>query len=180
MHKVKASDLVTLRRWLADERPAVLQSVRAQMPDALRSTLDVATASVWMSDPQICEIYSYFARALHGASAQPYVELGREMALLAYRGVYRVFLAIPSTSFVISRAASVWTSYHSTGSAVIEDVRDRSATLVVRGAEPLERAMVDVISGHVLALAELTGAKDARVASSGDAAHGYRWSIRWS
>lgn len=180
MHKVKASDLVTLRRSLAESAPTQLQRVREQMPAALRATLDATTASAWLTDPQICEIYSYFARVLHPSAVHPYIELGRDMALLAYRGVYRVFLAIPSTSFVISRAASVWASYHSTGRASIVDVHDRAAVLLVSGADPIEKAMIDVISGHVLALAELTGAKDARVVSSGDPASGYRWSIRWS
>ena len=45
-------------------------------------------------------------------------------------------------SFVIGKAASVWASYHSTGKASVEDVGDRSAVLVVRGADPICKAMV--------------------------------------
>jgi hypothetical protein len=180
MHKVKASDLVTLRRSLAESRPDVLAEVRERMPEPLRATLDATVASAWLPDPQICELYGYFARALHPGAVHPFIQLGREMALMSYRGVYRVFLSIPSTSFVMSRAAAVWASYHSTGKATIEDAQDRAAVLVVRDADPIEKAMIDVISGHILALAELTGAKDPRVVSSGDARAGYRWAIRWS
>lgn len=73
----------------------------------------------------------------------------------------------------------MWASYHSTGKASMEDVDDRSATLVVRGAEPISKPMVDIITGHILALAELTGAKDARVAANADDPAAIRWTIRW-
>lgn len=179
MHRVKASDLVSLRRSLADEQPQVLAEARSRMPDELRDVLDATVASAWLPDPQICAIYEHFCQALFPAAVSPYVQLGRHMALMSYRGVYRVFLKIPSTSFVISRAAAVWASYHSTGKASMEGVEDRAAVLVVRGAEPICKAMIDVITGHILALAELTGAKDPIVHASVEDAAALRWTIRW-
>ncbi len=179
MHKVKASDLVSLRKSLADGDPEVLERIRARMPADLLAVLDAATASTWLPDRQICAIYESFCRVLYPGALSPFVQLGRRMALASYRGVYRVFLAIPSTSFVMGKAASVWSSYHSTGSASMEEVQDRSAVLVVRGADPICREMIDVITGHVHALAELTGAKDLLVASNVDDPAALRWSIRW-
>jgi len=179
MHKVKASDLVSLRKSLADTEPGLLERVRSTMPEELRSTLDKAVASTWLPDPEICAIYQHFCKVLFPGALSPFILLGRRMALTSYRGVYRVFLAIPSTSFVISKAASVWASYHSTGKASMEHVEPQSAVLVVRGADPICREMIDVISGHILALAELTGAKEPLVASSTDDSTALRWSIRW-
>lgn len=101
------------------------------------------------------------------------------MALLSYGGVYRVFLSIPTTTYVIKKAASVWASYHSTGTATMEDVGAGRATLVVRGAAPISRCMVDVIAGHVLALAELTGAKTPLVVPDARDPAELRWATRW-
>ncbi len=179
MHNVKASDLVSLRRSLADTQPKVLENARSQMPPELRATLDATVASAWLSCAEICAIYGYFCRALFPGAVSPFVALGRHMALLAYRGVYRVFLAIPSTSFVIGKAANVWSSYHSTGVASMEDVQPRSAVLVVRGADPIDKEMIDIITGHIHALAELTGAREPIVASNVDNPAALRWSIRW-
>jgi hypothetical protein len=179
VHNVKASDLVSLRRSLADTQPGTLEQVRSQMPVALRTTLDATVASAWLPCTEICAIYGYFCRALFPGASSPYVALGRHMALLAYRGVYRVFLAIPSTSFVIGKAANVWSSYHSTGAATVEDVHPRGAVLVVRGADAIDKEMIDIVTGHIHALAELTGAKDPVVASSADQPAALRWSIRW-
>jgi hypothetical protein len=61
----------------------------------------------------------------------------------------------------------------------MEDVAEQSAVLVVRGAEPISKAMVDVVTGHIMALAELTGAKDPQVATNVDDPSALRWSIRW-
>lgn len=179
MHKVKASDLISLRKSLAETKPHALQAARDRMPAELRSVLDVSVASSWLPDLQICAIYEHFCDVLFPGSRTPYVLLGREMARMSYRGVYRIFLAIPSTSYVISKAASVWASYHSTGRASMEEVRDRSAVLLVRGADPICKAMIDIITGHIMALAELTGAKDPVVVASSDDPAELRWSIRW-
>jgi hypothetical protein len=179
MHKVKASDLISLRKALADDQPAALEEARRRMPADLRATLDKTVASTWLDEPEICKVYRHFAEVLFPGARAPFVDLGRQMALASYRGVYRVFLAIPSTGYVIKKAASVWASYHSTGSATMEDVTDRSATLVVRGAEPISRPMIDVITGHIVALAELTGAKDPIVAPRSEEPRTLKWAIRW-
>ncbi len=117
MHKVKASDLISLRKSLTDKQPAMFAQARERMSPELRAVLDTATASSWLPDPQICAIYEQFCKGLFPRTLSPYVALGRHMALMSYKGVYRIFLAIPSTSFVIGKAASVWASYHSTGKA---------------------------------------------------------------
>ena len=179
MHKVKASDLVSLRKALADAEPHVLEQVRGRMPKELCAVLDETVASGWLTDPQICEIYEHFCKVLFPGTLSPFIHLGRRMALTSYRGVYRVFLAIPSTSFVIGKAASVWASYHSTGKASMEEVTPHSGVLVVRGADPICKEMIDIISGHILALAELTGAKEPRVAPNTDDPSALRWTIRW-
>lgn len=178
MHRVKASDLVSLRKSLAATAPQTLEQVRDLMPPALRSTLDATVASAWLPCPEICAIYAYFCKVMF-PGLNPFVSLGRHMASLAYRGVYRVFLAVPSTSFVIGKSSSVWSSYHSTGKASMEDVQPRSAALVVRGAHPIDKEMIDIITGHIHALAELTGAKEAIVASNTSDPAALRWNIRW-
>jgi hypothetical protein len=179
MHRVKASDLVSLRRSLADKQPEVLADVRSRMPEELRQVLDATAASAWLPDPQICAIYEHFGRALFPGVVSPHVQLGRHMALMSYRGVYRVFLKIPSTSFVISRAAAVWASYHSTGKASVEDVQGKAAVLVVHGADPICKVMIDIITGHILALAELTGALTPIVHPNSEDPAALRWTIRW-
>ncbi len=179
MHKVKASDLISLRKSLTERQPAVLEQIRDRMEPELRAVLDKTIASSWMPEPQICAIYDHFCKVLFPGMRSPYVLLGRQMALTSYRGVYRIFLSIPSTGYVIKKAASVWGSYHSTGTAEMEDVVEQSAVLVVRGAEPISKAMVDIVTGHIMALAELTGAKDPRVTTSVDDPSALRWSIRW-
>lgn len=179
MHLVKASDLVGLRKHLAEERPEVLDQVRVRLSPELRAVLDKAVASTWLPDLQICELYEHFAKVLFPKSLSSYVQLGHLMALNSYRGVYRVFLAIPSTTFVMKKTASVWASYHSTGKASMEEIQDRSAVLVVRGADPICKVMIDIITGHIIALAELTQAKDPLVAANVSDPNELRWAIRW-
>ena len=61
----------------------------------------------------------------------------------------------------------------------MEEVTPHSGVLVVRGADPICKEMIDIISGHILALAELTGAKEPRVAPNTDDPSALRWTIRW-
>jgi cytochrome b561 len=114
-----------------------------------------------------------------GEHPLPQRHRGQYSASIAYRGVYRVFLAIPSVGFVLSRTAAMWTTYHSTGAATIEEATDHSAVLVVRGAEAIQKAMVEVVTGHVLALAELTRAREPLVHGDGKNPAELRWIMRW-
>jgi hypothetical protein len=178
VHQVKAADLVTLRKELTERDPEALAKVRARMTDELRTVFDGAVASTWIPDPQLVAIYGHFCAVLMPGVLAPYTQLGRRVASQSYTGVYRVFLSIPSTSFVIGRAAAMWAAYHSTGTATVETVPG-GVEYVVRGAEPIRREMIDYISGHILAIAELTRAKDARVAAKLDEPGVLRWLIRW-
>ncbi|HSO31269.1 MAG TPA: hypothetical protein VLT33_02100 [Labilithrix sp.] len=179
MHHVKALDLISLRKSLAESQPLVLDEIRSRMQPELRAVLDKTVASSWLPEPQICAIFGHVCKVLFPGMLAPHVLLGRHMALKSYRGVYRIFLSIPSTSYVMKQAAGMWASYHSTGKAAMEDVTAQSAVLVVRGADPISRAVIDVITGHVVALAELTGAKDPLVAATTDDPAALRWSMRW-
>lgn len=175
-HKVKASDLISLRKSLGEHQ---LQQIRERMPPALRAVFDTTVATAWMPEPQICAIYAHVCAIMFPATLSPHVALGHHMALMAYRGVYRVFLSIPSTTYVVKKAASVWASYHSTGTATMEDVSDHGAVLLVSNAAPISHAMIDIISGHTMALVELTGGKQPLVVSNVEDPSALRWSIRW-
>lgn len=179
MHKVKATDLVMLRKTLTEESPLALGEIRQRMPEELRAVFDGAVASSWIPDPQMVAMYGHFCTVLYPGALAPYTQLGRRAARSSYGGVYRVFLAIPSPAFVIERAAAMWAAYHSTGKATVEDVKSQSVVYVVRGAEPIRKEMIDFVTGHIHALAELTRAKDALVAPSTDETGALRWVIRW-
>jgi hypothetical protein len=179
VHKVKATDLVTLRKELTERDGETLAKVRARMPSDLRAVFDGAVASSWIPDPELVAIYGHFCAVLFPGALAPFTHLGRRVGRQSYTGVYRVFLAIPSTTFVIGRAAAMWATYHSTGKATVEEITSHSADYVVRGADPIRREMIDYITGHVLAIAELTRAQDARVAAKLDEPGVLRWVIRW-
>ena len=109
----------------------------------------------------------------------PFRQLGRRAARKSYRGVYRIFLAIPSTAFVFERAARMWSAYHSTGKATVEQVADHSAVFIVRDAEPIQKEMVDYVTGHIHALAELTRVREPTVVAAVDGEGTLRWTMRW-
>jgi hypothetical protein len=179
VHNVKATDLVTLRRRVAQEEPILFARIRAGMPPDLRAVLDGAVASAWLPDPQMCALYGHFSSALFPGGILPFRQLGRRAALMSYRGVYRIFLAIPSTAFVFERAARMWSAYHSTGTAAVEQVTPHSAVFIVRGAEPIQKEMVDYVTGHIHALAELTRVREPTVVAATDDDGALRWTMRW-
>jgi hypothetical protein len=179
VHKVKATDLITLRKSLTEKQPLVLEEIRARMPPELRVVLDSTVASSWLPEAQICALFEHASKVLFPAMRAPFVLLGRHIALKSYRGVYRAFLSIPSTNYVMKQSAGMWSSYHSTGKAMMEDITPNGAVLVVRGADAISKGVLDVVTGHIMALAELTGAKDPLVAANASDPAALRWSMRW-
>ncbi len=105
--------------------------------------------------------------------------LGRALAEVTFSGVYRIFLRIPSVSYIIGRAAAVWGTYYDTGEAAVENIKPAAADLVVRGFPELPAPLRRTTTGHVEVLLERTGAKDARIRREDKDPNAWRWITTW-
>lgn len=179
MHQIKATDIPSLRAVFKERGTTVEDAFLARLSAAQLERYRNLTASAWVPATEFQPLYEAAARALFPGSMDPGYQLGRLMAERSYRGVYRMVLAIPSVSFVIGRAAAVWSAYHSEGEARAEQTGPTTVVLAVTRAPGLPRWYVNVIRGHLAVLAELSGGKGARVSADDDDPQRWRWIVSW-
>jgi hypothetical protein len=179
MHRVKATDILALRKIVAERPSDDGRALQELLDDGTRRLFNEALPVVWCDGAELARLYRAAASVLFPGRKHALADLGEELALRSYSTVYKLVLAIPSFSFVVRRAGVLWSSYHDAGVATITDLTDQSLTLVVRGAPELPPPLASVVAGTIRALGQITRTKHVRV-EEGGGPDAWRWDVRWS
>jgi Protein of unknown function (DUF2378) len=178
MPKTKGTDIGGLKKVLQD-RGMEASFLSKLTPELAKLYRDILPFS-WTPVERQTEIYVAAAATLFPEKSEPMRELGRALAQHTYSGIYKIFLRIPSTEFVMSRTAQLWQTYYDSGEAVVENFTGHHGTLVVRKFPELPRKMREVICGHLEVLVEATGSKRVTVQLQDQDPNAWRWEIDFS
>jgi hypothetical protein len=178
MHRVKATDMLALRKLLAERSPDDRRELDERLDRETRRLYVDALPVEWCDGVVLARLLLAAATVLYPGRKAPLTDLGEELALRSYSTVYKLVLAIPSFSFVVRRAGALWSAYHEAGVATVEDLGERSLCLVVREAPELPPPLASVISGTIRALGRITRYKGVVVEEAGDP-DAWRWLVGW-
>lgn len=91
-------------------------------------------------------------------------ELGRQVMLTNFRGIYRVFIRLASPQFIVDRAAQVWAKHsrHS-GTMTARSVDEHTAEVTYIGVAHPSPPHWAFLHGGILAGLEASGAKNVAV-----------------
>jgi|SoiMethySBSTD1v2_1073268.scaffolds.fasta_scaffold05857_7 hypothetical protein len=179
MHRVKATDILALRDIFTERSAEERRLFDERLDDTTRLLYEEALANEWCDGAELARLHVAAAEVLFPKRKQGLADLGEQLALRSYSTVYKLVLAIPSFSFVVRRAGALWSSYHDTGIATIEEQTERSLILVVREAPEFPPALAGVVSGTIRALGQITRTKNVRVREGGDPRE-WRWQAVWT
>lgn len=180
MNKVKATNSLTLKKILAKQHPDLEKKLHTGLSTEVQSIYDYATVSTWITDAQEKEILERGAGLLFPDHSQAMVDLGRQLALETMGGLYRVFLRIPSVSFIIKRTANLWRLFNASGNAQAEESGPGVAAIIITEATHLQKYQCDLVTGYIRAVLELTQAKNVSVIFAGGNPEAWRWDITWN
>ena len=125
-------------------------------------------------------IFEKAARCLFGDGPNPEREMGKAVARITYRGIFQVFLRVPTREYVINWALHLWKAYFDHGDAGIENYREPNACFVVRNFPELPLSLREVIAGHLEVILEETGARDIQVVVPTDHPQAWVWRMSWT
>lgn len=177
MAKVKASDMLIVKKLLQEAR--VEPKLLAACPADVLRTYQTAGATSWIELAHEAHCLEIAARVLYGGDPEGLRRLGREVARHQFRGIYKVFLAIPSVEFIVKRVSSVWRTQYDEGEARVEDLSHRSAVLVAAGLPDMTPVQREYVCGYLQGILELTGAQQVRVSKQELDPQAWRWSLSW-
>jgi hypothetical protein len=164
MANVKGTDVLTIRRLLAEAGPEVEARVLAKVSSDVVGAYRRTVASTWTAVELQAAFYEAAADALFPGQHDPVELLFIEVARRSYSNVYRFFLSIPSIPFLVAQAARLWRTYYDTGTASAEFVAKGKARFKVSHFSALPRVLRSAITGHIRFLVENTGAKAVSIA----------------
>jgi predicted hydrocarbon binding protein len=122
MAKVKGSALAARLNFLRDQcTPEQQEQVKALLPAELTRQMGLGVfASQWYPLQHLVDLSRAIDQVKGRGDGALILEMGRQSAHEAVRGIYRIFFKIGSPEFVIQRAAQVWSRYYDSGQLEVE------------------------------------------------------------
>ncbi len=90
-------------------------------------------------------------------------ELGRMSAENDLRGIYRAFLRIGPTKFIMKRFSHMWNGYFDTGNLVVEPMGENKDHVRLSAFPEIKKIHCKTVEGWIERFRELGGAKGVRV-----------------
>lgn len=181
MIRTKGTDLKALRKLVGSRGREFENALVKKLADEEKNLYLNSLPVFWNPIELQTRVYEAAADLLYPDSSQPMRKLGFEMASETFSGVYKIFLSIPTLSFIIEQSAHIWRQYYEKGAARAESVKDgnKIQTVVFKVADfpELPKGLREVICGYLEMLAQATGTKICGVELDEADPNSWKWRI---
>jgi len=181
MAKVKGTGKDILIRVLNKYGPNMYQQYLELLPAHLREKEKntSGTKSMELDKDEENNTLIIAAKFLYPLEDKKLRRLGKEMALYGFSIVYKMFFAIPSLTYLFKKVAVQWSHMYDTGAASIENIKENSATVVVRDFPDMPAYLREYLCGFYEGMATLNGAKNPRVKKDDSNPQEWHWELKW-
>jgi hypothetical protein len=179
MHEIKGSDLAVLKTILREKGRGLEETFLSHLTTEQAGLYHSVRHTSWLPAEPTQPLYEAAIRVLFPGAMDGAYKLGRLLADRSYSTLYRIVISIPSVSFVMRRAAAVWSSHHGMGEASTKQTSPKSAVMIVTGAPEMPKFLLNLVRGHIAVLTEITGGKNVRVNVDADDPQNWQWNIFW-
>ncbi len=179
MANVKASDALIIKQMLTERGADLLPACLNRLSLETQKMFLTSVATSWMPVTAEAEILQAAAEVLFPGDTHPLRRLGIEVGKIQFTGVYRVFLAITSVSFIVKRVPLIWRTMYDQGEARVENMTAKSGTFVATGLPEQQPAQREYICGVFAAVMELTGARNIQVLKEENDPQAWKWHLTW-
>jgi predicted hydrocarbon binding protein len=180
---VKGSPVRSLQKFIdgnltPEQRETVFRNLPPEYATRFRAPI-LATETVPV---HMLNRFTEEAAKARGESVMEFAQrAGREGASDAVKGIYRFFALVLTPAALLSKASHMWSSLYNRGQMLIENQTDGRATIRIADF-PSELAGCSRVTGWILRMAELTGAKNIAVNHTKcytKGAPACEWTVTW-
>lgn len=180
MANVKATDIVIIREMLkekgAENINALAPALRPEIFQIFKSTLSVN----WVPLEMEAEILQGASKLFFPNDPRPLFKLGYKVAGKQFTGIYKIFLRIPSVSFVIKNVSATWNTMNDKGSVRVDGLTSNGGMFVISDLPELSAVQREYICGVISCILELTGVKNVKVDKLENNPSEWKWKISWN
>ncbi len=162
MAKVKGSALVARVNFLRDQcTPEQQGQVKALLSEELNQLLELgAFASQWYPLQYLVDISRALDQVKGRGDGALILEMGRQSAHEAVRGIYKIFFKFGSPEFVIQRAAQVWSRYYDSGQLQVDVLEKGRVQVALSDFDTPIHEHCLAVSGWIRGMLEASGGKN--------------------
>jgi hypothetical protein len=179
MANVKASDIVIIRDMLKERGDNNLNAMSSVLKPEVFTLFKTTLSVNWVPLATEAEILQEASRIFFPGDARPLFKLGYKVASKQFTGIYKLFLRIPSVSFVIKNVTATWNTMNDKGSVRIDGLTSNGGLFVISDLPELSAIQREYICGVISCILELTGVKNVRVDKVENNPHEWKWKISW-
>lgn len=179
MPKIKGTNIVTLKKIFQKAGPDTEDKFLAKLSEKEADIFKAIISTSWTPIELQARFYELAAQTLYPGSPNGMDKLFIEMAENAYSGVYKIFLKIPSTQFILKRAANLWATYYDSGNAMVENNTDDSFDFIVSEFPELPEILRKAVTANIKVLNQMTGLKNAKIVENWKNPKEWRWQVTW-
>jgi hypothetical protein len=182
MNKATASNLLFIREEFKRKDKELEKSFLAKLNLEEKTTYTSALAFDWIPVTILASLWEKASQLLYPNDTKSSLrKLGAETMRCHLKGVYRVAMHITGIPFVIERSASVWETYHDTGTAKCEKRENKKElAFIVSNYPNLPEALKETVAGSTEAIIEAGGGKSATVIYNKRSDNSHEWVASWS
>jgi hypothetical protein len=179
MANVKATDIVIIREMLKDKGNDYINALASTLKPETFKILNTTLSINWVPLKIEAEIIQETSKLLFPNDPRPLFRMGHKVAGKQFTGIYKLFLRIPSVSFIIKNISATYKTMNDKGSARIDGLTSNSGTFVISELPEQTAVQREYICGVISCVLELAGAKNIKIAKIENDPNEWKWNISW-
>lgn len=179
MANVKASDIVIIRDMLKEKGDQDINALASALKPDVFKTLKSVLSVNWVPLEVEAEILQEVSKLFFPNDPRPLFKLGYTVAGKQFTGIYKLFLRIPSVSFIIKNMSSTWNTMNDKGVVRVDGLTSTGGTFIIAGLPELTAIQREYICGVISCILELTGVKNVKVEKMHNNPYEWKWNISW-
>ena len=180
MAHVKAATLIYLRTKTRAMGGDAEKQLLAGLTPADVKLYNTALSTSWIPMDLAARLYPVGAAILFPGDPRCLQRLGAAVAKDNFTTVYKVLLRLATIPFPISQTAKVWRTYHQQGVLRVEHGDGtKEASLHLAEYPDLLPPVADCMTGYIVGLSELSGARNTSADVESLGGGKFRWTVRW-
>lgn len=179
MGHFKGSSIVAMREFIRSRGPEIEQRFYERLSPQGQELFKKALPVTWISfedDPGDLDIA---ADLLFPGDPEGIRKVSREMIKFMMRGIYTIFVRMPSTAFIIKRLAGMWKANYDVGAVEMNKIGDKEAHIVIRHFPEIMKFQLESLCGSIVGILEMTDAQHIQVTYDSQNKNAIRLYIKW-
>jgi uncharacterized protein (TIGR02265 family) len=179
MFKTKASDISILRGVFREKGSIIEKEFLQELDSETQWIFHNASANDWIAHDVEAKIITAAAKVLFPHEDHPLRALGHHLAKITFTGIYKAFIGLAKISFMVKRAPLMWRTLNDKGELVVVLLEANRATLQIQNNPEFSLSELQFDCGYIIAILELTGAKNVRISENYQNPLAWEWQFSW-